>query len=50
MLQLEFACNSMIHGSTDVQEEVRLKIEKSNKKYKAVAEKKGKRNSSRKKI
>jgi len=37
--QAEFEYN-MIWGSTDVQEEIRLKIEKFNKKYKTAADKK----------
>ena len=38
--QIEFAYNSMVRGSTDVQEEVQLNIEKSNNKYVATADKK----------
>ena len=41
MPQAEFAYNNTICRSKDVQEEVRLKIEKTNKKYKAVVDKKG---------
>jgi len=37
--QVEFAYNT-VHGSKNVQEEVQLKIEKTNKKYKATTDKK----------
>ena len=40
LLQAEFAFNSMVPGSTDVYEEIRLKIEKSNKKYRVTDDKK----------
>jgi len=38
--QAEFAYNNTIRGSKDVQEEIQLKIEKTNKKYKVTSDKK----------
>ena len=38
--QAQFAHNNTVHDSKDVHEEVQLKIEKTNKKYKVTAEKK----------
>jgi len=38
--QAEFVYNNTVRGSKDIQEEVRLKIEKFNKKYRAIADKK----------
>ena len=40
MPQVEFAYSNIVYDSMDAQEDVRLKIEKSDKKYKAIVEKK----------